>query len=318
MKRFILSTAAMILVLMVAAPAFSAEKKVLFIDSYHEGYAWSDGITRGVKSVLEDSGVNLKVIRMDTKRNKSEEFKVAAAEKAKAEIEAFKPDVVIAADDNASKYLIAPYYKGTDLPVVFCGVNWDASGYGFPASNVTGMVEVNDVVGLIGQLKQFAKGDRVGFIAGDAVTNEKEIENYKKKFNLEVDAYLAKDFADWKKGYSEMQTKVDILIVYNFVAVPDWDAEAAKEFILANTKIPTGTMQSGVMDYAMLGFTKVAEEQGEWSAKAALRILNGTSPADIPVARNEQGNLMVNVKIAEAMGAEIPYELLANAQLASN
>ena len=75
MKRFILSTAAMILVLMVAVPAFSAEKKVLFIDSYHEGYDWSDGITRGVKSVLEGSGVNLKVIRMDTKRNNSEEFK---------------------------------------------------------------------------------------------------------------------------------------------------------------------------------------------------------------------------------------------------
>ena len=289
MKRFILSTAAMILVLMVAVPAFSAEKKVLFIDSYHEGYDWSDGITRGVKSVLEGSGVNLKVLRMDTKRNNSEEFKIAAAEKARAEI---------------------------DLPVVFCGVNWDASGYGFPASNVTGMIEVNDVVGLIAQLRQFAKGDRVGFIAGDTETNEKEIVNYKKEFNLEVDAYLAKDFADWKKGYSEMQTKVDILIVYNFVAVPDWDAEAAKAFILANTKIPTGTMQSGVMDYAMLGFTKVAEEQGEWSAKAALKILHGTSPADIPIVRNEQGNLMVNAKIAEAMGAEIPYTLLANAKIA--
>ena len=47
--------------------------------------------------------------------------------KAKAEIDAFKPDVVIAADDNASKYLIEPYFKDAALPFVFCGVNWDAS-----------------------------------------------------------------------------------------------------------------------------------------------------------------------------------------------
>jgi hypothetical protein len=29
-----------------------------------------------------------------------------------------------------------------DLPVVFVGVNWDASPYGYPTANVTGSVEV--------------------------------------------------------------------------------------------------------------------------------------------------------------------------------
>ena len=130
-----------------------AGKKILFIDSYHEGYAWSDGITRGVQSTLEGTGVNLKVIRMDTKRNTSDDFKKAAARKARAEIEAFKPDVVIAANDNASKFLIEPYFKNAELPFVFCGVNWDASVYGFPYSNTTGMVEVTPIPQIIDQLK---------------------------------------------------------------------------------------------------------------------------------------------------------------------
>ena len=35
----------------VSAAGYSG-KKVLYIDSYHEGYGWSDGIVAGVKSPL--------------------------------------------------------------------------------------------------------------------------------------------------------------------------------------------------------------------------------------------------------------------------
>ena len=117
-------------------------KKVLFIDSYHQGYAWSDGVTKGVQIKMKDTGVQLKVLRMDTKRNSSDDFKKEAAKKAVSVIKEFEPDVVIAADDNASKFLIKPYYKDAELPFVFCGVNWDAKVYGYPYKNVTGMVEV--------------------------------------------------------------------------------------------------------------------------------------------------------------------------------
>ena len=111
MKKAVAGLLAVLLVLsfsgVVMAKSY-AGKKVLFVDSYHQGYAWSDGITSGIKSVLESKGVELKIIQMDTKRNTSEDFKKEAAAKAKSVIESFHPDVVIAADDNASKYLIAP------------------------------------------------------------------------------------------------------------------------------------------------------------------------------------------------------------------
>jgi hypothetical protein len=50
-------------------------EKVLLIDSYHEGYEWSDGIVNGAKKAFKDSGIDLKVFRMDTKRNGSDDFK---------------------------------------------------------------------------------------------------------------------------------------------------------------------------------------------------------------------------------------------------
>jgi hypothetical protein len=46
---------------------------------------------------------------MDTKRNPDERYKIRAAQIAKSVIGAYKPGIVPASDDNASKYLIKPY-----------------------------------------------------------------------------------------------------------------------------------------------------------------------------------------------------------------
>lgn len=285
-------------------------KKILFVDSYHEGYNWSDGILKGIKATLKDSGVELKVTHMDTKRNGSEEFKQKAGQKVKQEIETFKPDVVIAADDNASQYVIVPYFKGSDLPFVFCGVNWDASVYGFPCKNVTGMVEVTEIDELAKLLKGLSKGSRIGFIADDTETNRKEVANYKAIYHMDLTAYYAKTFDDFKKGYGEIQNKVDYFVFYGWAAIQGWNPTEAADFIAKNTKIPSGTFQEEVMPYVMIGYLKVPEEQGTWATGAALKILDGAKAADIPIVRNKKGNLMINVKLAEKAGVQIPFKLV--------
>ena len=288
-------------------------KKVLFIDSYHEGYAWSDGITRGVQSTLEGTGVNLKVIRMDTKRNTSDDFKKKAALKAKAEIEAFKPDVVIAADDNASKFLVEPYYKNAQLPFVFCGVNWDAAVYGYPYRNATGMVEVTPIPQIIDQLKPYARGSRLGMIAPDILTAKKEAANYKSIFGYDVVTYYAKDMEDWKKGFLELQNQVDMIIVASDGGLYNDKADELRAFVKNNTKIPTGAAYDFMAPLALISYGKVAEEQGAWSAQTALKILGGASPFSIPIVKNKEGTLIINAKIAKAMGASIPYEMIVSA-----
>ncbi len=189
--------------------------KVLIINSYHRGYAWSDDIETGVSGVFnKHPEIEHKFHRMDTKRNASEEFKKTAAIKAKDLIESWKPDVVIASDDNASKYLVVPYYKDADLPFVFCGVNWDATPYGYPFKNVTGMVEVALIDELVKTLKTYAKGDRIGFLAPDLTSTRKDLDFYKIfsgiKFSEEI---FIKSFSEWKAAYLKFQNSVDILIV---------------------------------------------------------------------------------------------------------
>ena len=116
-----------------ASSANAGTKKVLYIDSYHAEYEPSMIMHKAVSSVLEPAGVEIKFVYMDAKRQKSDELLRIAALSIKSVIEKWEPDIVLAADDAASKYLVMPYYKDADLPFVFIGVNWDVKQYGYPS-----------------------------------------------------------------------------------------------------------------------------------------------------------------------------------------
>ena len=94
-------------------------QKVLYVNSYHAEFPSAVRHTSTIRRLLAHTGVELRVIYMDTKRNTSEEYKEQAALQAKEVIDSWKPDVVIASDDNASKYLVMKYFKEARLPIVF-------------------------------------------------------------------------------------------------------------------------------------------------------------------------------------------------------
>ncbi len=305
--------AAVVLSMIVTLPSQAAGiegKKILYVDSYHEGYVWSDGIAAGIKQALEGTGVDLKIVHMDTKRHSDEASIKQAVADVRQAIESFQPDVVIASDDNASKFVIEPYYKNTALPVVFCGVNWDASVYGFPTSNVTGMVEVDGVKELVDLLGQFAKGSRVAMITDDTETSHANDKNYREKLGIPLKSVFVKSMDEWKQAYTALQESADILVVQNVSGIPDFDPQAAESHALGTAKIPSGAVQGDMMPYAMVGYLKVPAEQGAWSAKAALEIMKGKSPKDIPVAQNKEGEIVVNLKLANAANVEIPYTIV--------
>lgn len=300
-----------------ASPAAAqAGKKILFINSYHEGYPWSDGEEKGAKAALSGSGVELRFLRMDTKRHQEESYRVKAGQKAREEIDAWKPDLVIVADDPAVKYVLEAHYKNAKLPFVFCGVNWDATKYGLPYANATGMVEVAPVKELVANLRAQAKGGRLGYLSVDTETERIEAPAYAKvigsPFAVQV---LAKSYAEWKAAFLKMQADTDMVLFGNTTGLKDFDAKEAAAFVLASTRVPTGCAYDFMMPYAMLGFTKIEEEQGAWAATTALRILKGEAPGSIAVAQNRQSKILMNLKIAGAAKVVFRPEIVRNAQV---
>jgi ABC-type uncharacterized transport system substrate-binding protein len=300
-------------VLLMSPSAAMAKSRILYVDSYHAAYAWSTGITEGIKSVLKGKNVELKIFRMDTKRNTSEAYKRKAALEAKAIIESFHPNVVIASDDNASKYLIMPYYKNASLPFVFCGVNYNGKAYGYPYKNVTGMIEVSPMTKLIYSLKHFNRAEKVALLIGNSLTDHKDAASYARIIKLPFDTYYVDDFDQWKNKYIQIQREYDLLLVGNIASIKNWDNQAAENVVLTQTKIPSGCDLDFVAPFAFLGYTKVAQEQGRWAAHAALKILNGTPPSSIPMTQNREGNLIINMKVAKAAGIKVPKGFLRTA-----
>ena len=311
-----------------------SKQKILYVDSYSPEFQWIQGIMKGINEVLnlsEDPGVDgmnlsvqsryeLRTFHMESKKNFSEESIRQAARDVMALIDEWEPDVIITSDDNAARYLIVPYLKTSEIPVVFCGINWDASDYGLPTANITGMIEVNLIDKLVEELKKYSRGSRIGYIRDSAITSRKESDNYEKLLGVQIIKKYPTSFNDWKKEFNSLQDECDIVLVGYPNGLDDWDGneEPYQNFLRENTRVPTGSWDEWTSGWVLMSFALSAEEQGRYAASAAVRILNGESPADIPVVRNREARIFLNMGMAMKLGIIFPVDLIERSHVIEN
>ncbi len=313
--------------LSLLGPARAADPvRVLVVDSYHLEYPWSAGIRHGINEVLgvtqgppgrvtsDDGRFDVWTEFMDTKRRPDPAWAQQAARRVLGVVESWSPDVIIVSDDNAVRYLVVPFLLGRDVPVVYCGVNWDASIYGLPAANVTGMIEVDQTADLVAALRPHARGDRLGLLVLNTTSGRRDVEVHRDYLGLEPVVRLVEDYAGWKAAFEDLQDEVDMLLIkQNIAGVPDWDLADAVSFTAEVTRIPTGCVTEATMPCVLVAFIKNAEEQGTWAARTALTILDGTPPADIEPGINKESRVFLNMTLARKLGIRFPMDLIERA-----
>ena len=290
------------IVLGFASVGHAAKPRCLYISSYHQGYAWSDGVERGVREALGDQ-CEFKQFDMDTKRNADEKFILEQAKKSKELVESWKPDVVIVSDDIAAKEVIVPYFKDAKTPFVFCGVNWSAEEYGFPFKNVTGIIEIAPVKEMLEKAKSITGGNRAIYIGADTLTETKNLDRFEEAaptVNVILDKALVSTTEDWLKIYNEAQQKYDFIVVGSKAGINDWDPDKIDSEIMKTTRILSVTNHSWMMPFTVYGMAKVPKEHGDKAAQYALKILSGTAPSDLPIIANEQWETWVNEQLMNA------------------
>ena len=105
---------------------YPQRRRLLVLDSYHPGYAWSDSILEGLYDSLDSTKneLNLYLEYMDTKHHHSDAYfeKLRALYHLKYNDLHF--DLIAACDDNAVKFLLR-YQEELfpETPVFFCGIN---------------------------------------------------------------------------------------------------------------------------------------------------------------------------------------------------
>jgi hypothetical protein len=110
--------------------------------SYDSAWAeWTVVQLQAFKEELAGIPVEYRTLEMDVRRNTSAEWKQQATERACAEIDTWKPDLVYTTDDYVQSSVVGRYLNSA-TPFVFSGVNADVEKYGFDkATNVTGILE---------------------------------------------------------------------------------------------------------------------------------------------------------------------------------
>ena len=239
--------AVLILGLMIvpAAHATQAKKKIFVVSSYHKSYLWSQSTQKGLTEAMlnygyldnadqaqaftendevESSKAIIQKAWMDTKRRNSFKEIAMTTSRIMESIDAFEPDLVLLGDDNAANY-IGNQLLDTDVPVVFWGINGLPLKYGLiesmdsPGHNVTGVWQAGYPAESLELLKRLAPdAETFAILACDSETSRprvKQIQNLHKKGILPlklVDIVITNSFSEFKTKSINLSSRVDAFV----------------------------------------------------------------------------------------------------------
>ncbi len=321
----LIALAAVVLVLELCNPGFALRPfKVLVVMSYEESFPWCREIREGIDTVLGDSS-EIRYFYMDTKTNLH-----AGPERAKdayALFQKFAPDGVIAVDDNAQGMFVVPFLKDkVRTPVMFCGVNARPEKYGYPTSNVSGILERLHIRESIAFAKQVSpRIETVGFImkAGPAADQvraqvEKEKANYPARFIAFMTPRTLKEVMETAK---KLSSQCDLLFIETLQGVADSegipvsDGRAMPIAIDAFGKPTAGSNRYAVEFGILSAVVKTGQEQGTKAAQMLFKAMTGTPVSEIPIVRNLHGKRMINVNSLIKLGIKPKSIILRGSEL---
>ncbi len=322
-----------------------AKLRIFVVSSYHREYLWSQDTNKGLCAALRDfkfldndrqveeytkndlvetATVVIKKAWMDTKRKNKKDEIAATTTSLVADIRAFKPDLVMLGDDNATNF-IGAYLANTAVPVVFWGVDFNPMTYGYldskehPGHNVTGVYQSGYFKEALEVLKKLYPEIKTFAILSDASetgrAKSKEIVRLAQAGQLPlelVDQAATNSFSEWKDKAQELSHKVDAFFVVNHGTLKDdkgaaVDSLQAGAWYLANIKKPEASPEKQFVQEGML---LTADDSGYKQAYEAGRMVDlilhqKKSPADIAVIAPTRGAVIVNRQRAAILGVDV-------------
>jgi len=270
--------------------------KVLLLHSYHQGYLWTDEITRGVREVLGNA-VEIDVEFMDFKRHFSEEYLISFKEMLAFKYRDIHYDVIISTDNIAFDFL--KKYRDElfgPVPVVFCGVSFlnIKSLEGFP--DITGISENNDFEKNIKLIRElYPKRKKLVCILDETTTGkvirknlDKTLQNHQKDFqNIEVWSDLT--MSDLIRDLSLLG---DDYVVYYIIFQRDnrniyYEYDYVTEMVTKASKEPVFGSWNFQLGHGIIGGYLIRGiDQGRDAGERAASILKGVPAQSIPISLN--------------------------------
>ncbi|MBU0484709.1 MAG: hypothetical protein KKB30_09370 [Proteobacteria bacterium] len=298
-------------------------KKVMLVMSYHEDYSGEKDILQGIENLLQ--GATIKHYYLDTKNNLA--LGPKKAEESYRLYQEFQPDAVIAANDNAQSLFVVPYLKDkVKTPVIFCGVNNDATKYGYPASNVTGVLEkkhyregISFAQIIVPEIK------KIGILYKENPTNRSnlsQIAQEKSSYTAEITEILAvNDLEELKKNLNILEQKNDAILTLNMTGIEDQNGKGmegmeVQKKLAQITRLPIIAADSWELKSgALCGVIQEDKEQGQLAAQMLLDIWQGKPIKNIPINQNRNGRRYININTIKNRGLKLPPEAIIGTKI---
>ena len=304
--------------------AGAASYKVLVVMSYEADNPWCMQMKEGIDSVFAGNS-KIKYFYMDTKKDFNGGGR--KAQEAHELYQRLQPDGVIAADDNAQSMFVLPYLKEkVNTPVMFCAVNADPEQYGYPASNVSGILERAFIRESIAFAKQLVPSiNTVGFLTKDSPAGRairKQVENESDTYLTNVAGFqLVKSIKETLVVLAEYQKTADALFISATNGILDDDGNSLDN--LQVTKIVAKLFKKpliGANDFhvkygVLCAVVKSGKAQGKIAAEMLQKAMNGTPIEQIPVTKNKYGKRMLNVTVMKELGVRPKRRVLVGTEL---
>jgi two-component system sensor histidine kinase/response regulator len=305
---------AVLLATMACMPSLSpgsSQRELLVLHSYHQGYKWTDDVSRGIAAAVRDGGKAVKVHYeyMDTKRLVDAGYLRLLSQSYRYKFRNSRFDAIIASDNDAFNFLLTyrdDLFPGT--PVVFCGVNYFQPSQLHGARLFTGVNEVADIKATLDiALKLHPKTRQIAVI-NDTTTTGRIVHNeimhlipaYRErvKFVFLEDAAMPEILAAVRK------LPADSLVFYSFFfrdkAGRLFDYDESISLIAQNCPVPIYGIWDFNLGYGIVGgMLTSGYYQGATAGAMALRILQGEKVENIPVVMESPNRYMFDYRQLE-------------------
>jgi putative ABC transport system substrate-binding protein len=207
------------------------------------------------------------------------------------------------------------------VPVVFLAVDYDPLEKGIiaslarPGGNLTGVYALNPEITLkrleIAQ-EVLPKASRF-LVLSDVYTRDQLVALQKvadaRRVQLTV-AELVKPHRYVAAFETARQARAEALIVLTSPVFADDRAEISA--LALNQRLPAIGFVSPEADF-LVGYSSNVTKMSYRVAEIGVQILKGAKPAEIPVEQAGEFDLVINLKMAKALGVKIPYSVMARA-----
>ncbi len=301
MTRFAALLMALLLATVILSPATASAQKIrkniLFLNSYHNGYSWSDNIFTGIKETLEQSdyAIVLQVEYMDSKKFHYEDTVQTLISLYRDKFRDKHFDLIMVSDNIAYDFILRygeQLFPG--VPVVFCGVN-DFDQKSLEGRNITGVIESFDVAANLDLALRLHPGMRRMVVIGDQSVTGKAIRTqikqalplFKDQLQIEFwDEYSLEQMLGWIRD-AKPDTFFYFIPMYRDIDGQFYSAQELLQRVRANTNAPLYSNWSFLLGSGIVGGKLLSgEAHGAAAANLALEVLSGRNPQELPIIKH--------------------------------